>query len=65
MALYKFPEPSLLAIISHVPQYGLSVSNMTSEIVNNEIIYTIELTGDIPEEELPHLISGYNLEIIQ
>lgn len=64
MALYKFPESSLLAIISHVPQYGLSVSNMTSEIINNGIVYTIELTGDIPGEELPHLISGYELEIL-
>ena len=64
MALYKFPEESLLSILSHIPSYGLSVIQLSSEMQDGALIYTLEITGDIPEEELPHLINGNGLEVI-
>lgn len=64
MALYRIPEYGMLSVLSHIPTYGLNVIQLTSETVNDEFVYTLEINGEIPNEELPHLIEGCGLEVL-
>lgn len=60
MATYRLSEQNLLVVMNHLPSYGLDVIGVTSETVDGQLIYTMELSGEIPESELPHLNSGDN-----
>lgn len=64
MALYKIPEYGMVDVLSHIPQYGLHVIQLTSENINDELVYVLEINGEIPNEELPHLIEGCGLEVL-
>lgn len=64
MALYRFPEYSITDVVSHIPTYGINIVQITSEIIADERFYIMEVTGEIPEEQLPHLIEGLALEVI-
>lgn len=65
MATYKLSEQNLLSVMNHLPSYGLDIIQVTSETVGDKLEYTVEVSGDIPEQEIDHFNSGDNyLEVL-
>jgi hypothetical protein len=65
MATYKLSEQNLLIVMNHLPSYGLDVIQVSSETIDGQLEYTVELNGDIPESEIYHFnTGGQTLEIL-
>ena len=60
MNTYKFNKNVLSAIMSHIDAYGFTILSMIADDTH----YTITLDSAISTEEVEHLQSAYQLEVL-
>jgi hypothetical protein len=60
MNTYRFDKNFLSAIMAHIDAYGTLIVSMTTD----GTYYTITLDNPISEEEVIHLQSAYDLEVV-
>ena len=66
MTKYRMSEQNLLVVMNHLPSYGLDVIQVLSGLIEGKVYYTMELSGNIPMEEIAHFNNDFEyLEEIQ
>ena len=58
LATYRLSAQNLLVVMNHLPVYDIEVIEVSSETIDNQLIYTMQLSGEIPESEMSHFNTG-------